>query len=82
MTKSYLLDPFFMKCLVEAVRTPGLVAEYDRLRGTNLGLRGSELERAIDEATGRLDAEVLGFAEFVREWVYVPLTGGRKPEEG
>jgi len=68
--RSYLADPLFRACLVEAVREPGLVAEYDRVRGTNLSLRGSALELAVDKASGRLDEEVAGFVEFVREWVY------------
>lgn len=75
--QTYLLDPVFHLCLVEAARTPELVAEYDRLRGTNLGRRGGAIERLIDDATGRTKAEVIGFVEFVRVAVYEPLVAAR-----
>ena len=44
--------------------TPELVANYDRLRGTNIASAGSPLEALIDSQSGRLDAELRGFVEF------------------
>lgn len=54
------------KCAME----PGLVHNYGRLKGTNLSLRGSGFERAIDKATGRLDAELEDFIEFCWEYTF------------
>lgn len=44
--------------------SPGLVAAYDQLRGTNVAGKGSVLEQQIDGATGRRDADLQGFVEF------------------
>jgi len=44
-----------------------LLANYDRLRGTNLGGRGTPIDRMIDEATGKLEEEALGFFDWCRE---------------
>jgi hypothetical protein len=43
---------------------PEFVANYDRLRGTNLSRKGSAFDMAIDDATGRMESEVAGFVEF------------------
>ena len=58
-----------MRCAVE----PELIANYDRLNGTNLSLKGSRLDRMIDESTGRLDSELAGFIEFVYDCVWLRL---------
>jgi hypothetical protein len=65
--------PFFEKCLLEAAATPGMLVEYDRLNGTNLARRGTPLDLAIDQATGRMEAEIEGFVEFVRTYIYWPV---------
>lgn len=44
-----------------------LLAEYDRLAGTNLCQRGSPLENAIDDATGRADGDLRGFLAFAKD---------------
>lgn len=43
---------------------PNLVEAYDKLMGTNIAGMGTDLERAIDQATGRADDEYRGFIEF------------------
>ncbi len=53
-----------------AANTPELVAEYDRLSGTNLSRRGTPLDLMIDDAVGRQEKEMHGFVEFVRECIY------------
>ena len=75
-----LHDPVFLLCLREAAATPELVEQFDRLSGTNLARRGSPLDLMIDDATGRTDAALIGFVEFVRVAVYEPLTATK--EEG
>lgn len=44
-----------------------LVAEYDRLRGTNLSRRGSPLELAIDDASGRFESDARDFYEWATD---------------
>lgn len=44
-----------------------LVANYDRLRGTNLSGRGTAIDRLIDEATGRLETEAQAFFDWCVE---------------
>ncbi|WP_237715864.1 hypothetical protein [Rubrivivax gelatinosus] len=47
--------------------------EFDRLYKTNLVFSGSPLDLAIDEASGRLDADAAAFAAFVRDTIYERL---------
>lgn len=65
-----LLDPAFVRCLEAAAAARELLTEFDRLNGTNLALTGAPIAVAIDIASGRIDAEVQGFAEFVFDAVY------------
>lgn len=67
----------FAACLGQCVANQELISNYDRLRGTNLSLRGSGLSLAIDQATGRVDAEIRDFIEFC--WEYVFLRFGDSP---
>src|SRR5690606_17772517 len=46
------LDPLFLRCLKEAAANPEFVAEFDRLTSSNLSMRGSPLELAIDREAG------------------------------
>lgn len=72
-------DLSFGLCLAEAAAAPELVAEFDRLCGTNLERRGSSLDLMVDDATGRTDAALERFIAFVWECIYEPLTA---KEEG
>lgn len=65
-----LHDPFFLVCLHASAANSDLVREFDRLHGTNLSRRGSGLELAIDDASGRTESDVRQFCEFVAEFVY------------
>lgn len=67
------LDPFFFECLKRAAANRELVEQFDRLRGTNLSLKGSPIERMIDSATGKLDDDLGKFVDFVREYIYERL---------
>jgi hypothetical protein len=49
-----------------------LVREFDRLTGSNLALVGSPLDISIDEASGRLSADVRAFVAFVATYVALP----------
>ena len=56
-------------CVREALAIPDLVAEFDRLHGTNLSLRGSALDLRIDLACNRLEDDVGRFVSFIHETV-------------
>lgn len=66
----------FEMCLIEAAKNKDLVKQFDRLYGTNLSFKGSQLDLAIDKSSGRTEADVGIFIEFVRDKVYrtLPLT--------
>lgn len=61
----------FAECLGSSSRNAELVANYDRLRGTNLSQKGSGLDLAIDQASGRMETELEGFIEFVWEFIFL-----------
>lgn len=63
----------FLQCLREAAHNKALIAEYDRLNGTNLSMQGSHLDLAIDEASGRQSKEIEGFVGFVYDCIYLRL---------
>ena len=46
-----------------------LVANFDRLRGTNRSGKGSLIERQIDIASGRQENVLKLFAQFIVEFV-------------
>ena len=63
----------FAEMVFKCAETPALVAEFDRLTGSNLSMKGSGLERMIDDATGRTAEGVEAFVAFVHEFVWLPL---------
>ena len=62
-TNEELLEPWLRLC----AGNREMVESYDRLRGTNLSGRGTPIDRMIDEATGKLEAEALVFFDWCRE---------------
>jgi len=65
----------FEQCVRQCLGIPELVEVYDKLRGTNLRLRGSRFDLLIDESCGRIAADVRGFIEFVWECIWTRLNG-------
>lgn len=63
----------FTECLMEVASNEEIVKEFDRLRGTNLQFQGSNIERMIDEATGRIEHDLALFVEFVYECIWIRL---------
>lgn len=63
----------FTECVMECAGNSELVAEFDRLSGSNLSLKGAKIELMIDEATGRLNAELAMFVSFVYERVWTRI---------
>lgn len=61
--------PWLETCVRAALAEPALVAEFDRMHGTNLSLRGSGLDLKIDLACSRPEGDVAMFVRFVHECV-------------
>jgi hypothetical protein len=71
----------FARCLALCLTDPDLIEQYDRLRGTNLGLNGSPLDLMVDATTGRSEADVAGFLAFVKDCVWDRLPPEVRDEE-
>lgn len=69
-------DPFFIECLISAASNKELVNEFDRLTGFDLSLKGPAINRAVDMATGYLDAGLREFIKFVYDCVYLRCSRG------
>jgi len=68
----------FFDCLFHCANNKELVSNFDRLTGHNLSLRGSNLDLAIDKATGRLDSGLADFIDFVRDVIWNRLPDSAK----
>jgi hypothetical protein len=60
----------FEQCVRESFTNKDLVAEFDRLKGTNVSMRGTGLDLYIDLCSGRLEHDVAEFVKFVKECVW------------
>ena len=58
------------EALIEASRNTEMLAQFDRLYGTNLCGRGTPIEVAVDNVTGRLEAEAAKFVEFFDDVIW------------
>lgn len=56
--------------LTTALGWPALVAEFDRLAGTNVAGRGSPMDLAIDAVSGHADADLQRFLTFAKDAVW------------
>jgi hypothetical protein len=67
--------PTYAQCLSYAASLPEFVAEFDRLHGTHLAKldRRTPLDAMIDDATGRDNAALAAFCQFVFAFVWLPL---------
>jgi len=68
-------DPAFIRCVMEAIETPELVEQFDRLKNTRLSKMGtlSPINQMVDKATGFQDDQMRTFSEFVHDLVYLRL---------
>lgn len=71
----------FPECVRECAANRELLAEFDRLKGTNLSLRGTGLDLQIDIHSGRLEQDVQEFVYFVEDVVWNRLQGARRYRE-
>lgn len=60
----------FTECVLACAARPDLVAEFDRLRGTNMSRRGTPIELLIDDSSGRYERDAVMLSEFVYEYVW------------
>lgn len=68
----------FRECVLECAKNMELVKSFDRLKGTNLSQRGSQIELMVDQATGRYKKEAIDFINFVYEVVWIRLPESSK----
>lgn len=69
----------FAECLLVCGSHRELIQEYDRMTGSNLSFRGTQMDLAVDKACGRQESEVPAFAEFVREYIWLRLPVDKTP---
>jgi hypothetical protein len=60
----------FSECVQACFQDRELVSCFDKLRGTNLSMRGTGLEVEIDFGSGRMNHDCELFVQFVRECVW------------
>lgn len=73
MTQPPQQDKAFQAFVVACAQNTELVAEFDRLAGTQLLAPASALHRAIDEASGRWASDNLRFMRFCADmWSRLP----------
>ena len=65
--------PSLRDAISECINNPEFVKEYRRLTGHSLE-RGNPLDFMIDEATGKLDDEANQLFDFIRDYVWLPVT--------
>ena len=66
----------FQDVVFECFQNRELVREFDRLRGTNVAMRGAPINLMIDKACGKDKADLKLFFAFVFECVWLPLVAG------
>ena len=71
----------FADVLRACVADDALVAQFDRLTGSNLLLQGAPINAAIDRSSGRTETQFRRFAGFVYDaiWLRVPRTVQEQP---
>ena len=71
----------FAECVALCFINTDFVAQFDRLMGCNLSRRGSALDLAIDDATGRPSLESRKFIAFVYQNVWMRLPAAYRSDE-
>lgn len=64
------LDPWFHMCLKNAIETPALLKQLDRLYGTTLTERKTPVNTMVDKACGRDERDMKIFTGFIYECIY------------
>jgi len=63
----------FLVCARAVVMNKEFLAEVDRLAGTNLQMRGTPIELAVDISTGRANAELETLLRAVWDLVFIRI---------
>jgi len=67
---------------MQCINVPELIENFDRLKGTNISRKEHPINLMIDEATGKLHADMEAFVEFCWECVFMRFgTKIEKPEQ-
>lgn len=64
---------FFEDAVIQCFQNKQFVKEYDRVAKTNILARKTPIKNMIDEQTGLRDIELLGFIDFVFNFVLIPM---------
>jgi len=66
----------FLACVKECSECHELVANVDRLYGTNILRRGAPINLMVDDATGKADADKQTFLRFVWNCIFIRVPVG------
>ena len=66
----------FKECLMYCAGNKELVAEFDRLSGSNLSFKGAPINIMVDQATGKQKDDLRAFCDFVYECIWSRLGNG------
>jgi hypothetical protein len=61
------------ECIKAVIRHPGLLEQYDRLRGTTFSSSG--IEHMIDKDSGKLEEDAKELAQFIQKYIHEPVFG-------
>lgn len=61
----------FMQCVESAAGSSEIVANFDRLTGSNLLRRGAPINLMIDDATGKAKSDIESFLRFVWNCIFL-----------
>lgn len=66
----------FLACVNEACQCRELLANVDRLYGTNLMRRGAPINLIVDDAIGKTDDDMKTFLRFVWNCIFIRVPFG------
>ncbi|KKM85251.1 hypothetical protein LCGC14_1291030 [marine sediment metagenome] len=64
---------YFHECVDYCAGNKEFIKQFDRLAGTNLSLKGTPIELMVDKSTGKQDADMRMFCDFVYEAIWSRL---------
>lgn len=70
----------FLECVIASFESIELIAQFDRLWGTNILLRGAPIDSQIDLATGRHKEDMQQFIRFVWNYIFIRIPPVMNPD--
>lgn len=71
----------FQDILMQCAANVELVAQFDRLQGSNLVRTGAPINLMVDDTTGKTNDDLAAFIGFVHECVYAPWLARMEAED-